>query len=149
MGGARCQKTPISRSVLDKNLMPGHLLEGNPVDEGTTRRGPVSTVHHPEKPTGSTDSSTSGLSPRDQLERQARSICPQKTRYDSLVPTLQGLCDPSQKWRGSLRFLSPLEMRPSSIAPNPVESREAPPNSTVSLISQRHPEKLPEVTGTS
>ena len=33
-----------------------------------------------------------------------------------------------------MSFLPPLEMRPSSIAPNPVESREAPPNSTVSLI---------------
>ena len=42
-----------------------------------------------------------------------------------------------------------LEMRPSSIAPNPEESQEAPPNSTVFLISHRHPEKLLEVTGTS
>ena len=47
-----------------------------------------------------------------------------------------------------MRFLSPLEMRLSCIARNPVESREAPPNSTVSLTSQRNPEKLPEVTGT-
>ena len=31
---------------------------------------------------------------------------------------------------------------------HPVESREAPTNSTVSLSSQRHNEKLPEVTGT-
>ena len=77
------------------------------------------------------------------------SISQQKTRRDSLVPTLQGPCDPSQKWRGTLRFLPPLVMRPSSIAPNPVEFRDAPPNSTVSLTSQRHPEKLPEVTGTS
>ena len=37
---------------------------------------------------------------------------------------------------------------PGAIAPNPVESREAPPNSTVPLTSQRHPEKLHEVTGT-
>ena len=50
--------------------------------------------------------------------------------------------------RGNMRFLPPLEMRLSSIAPNPVESREAPPNSTVPLTSQRHPEKLHEVTGT-
>ena len=35
------------------------------------------------------------------------------------------------------------------IAPNPVESREAPPKSTVFLTSQKHTEKLPEVTGTS
>ena len=48
--------------------------------------------------------------------------------------------------QGILRFLPQLEMSPSSIAPNPEESREAPPNTTVSLISQSHPEKLPEVT---
>ena len=39
--------------------------------------------------------------------------------------------------------------RQSSIAPNAVESREAPPNTSVSVSSQRHPEQLPEVTGTS
>ena len=77
------------------------------------------------------------------------SIPPYKTRHDSPVPTLQGPCDQSQKWRRTLRFLPPLEMRPSSIAPNPVESREGPPNSRVSLTSQRHTEKLPEATGTS
>ena len=46
-----------------------------------------------------------------------------------------------------MSFLPPLEMRPSSIAPNPVESRETPPNSSVSLTSQR--QDLPEITGTS
>ena len=35
------------------------------------------------------------------------------------------------------------ELNPS-ISPNPVESREVFPNSTVSLTSQRHPENLPE-----
>ena len=39
--------------------------------------------------------------------------------------------------RGNMRFLPPLEMRPSSIAPNPVESREAPPNSTVRSEERR------------
>ena len=77
------------------------------------------------------------------------SIPPHKTRPDSPVPTLQGPCGRSLKWRGTLRFLPQLEMRLSSIAPNPEESREASPKSIVSLISQRHPEKLPEVTGTS
>ena len=76
------------------------------------------------------------------------SIPSPKTRPDSSVPTLQGPCNWSQKWLGILWLLPPLETRPSSIAPNPVESREAPPNSTVSLISQRHPEKLAEVTST-
>ena len=37
--GATCRKTPISLSALDKNPMLGHLFEGNPVDEGTKRRG--------------------------------------------------------------------------------------------------------------
>ena len=41
------------------------------------------------------------------------------------------------------------EIKRSSIAPNPVESREGPPNSRVSLTSQKHTEKLPEATGTS
>ena len=77
------------------------------------------------------------------------SIPPHKTRPDSPVPTLQGPCNLSQKWRGTLRFLPDLKIRPSSIAANPVESREASPSSIVSLTSQRHPEKLPEVTGTS
>ena len=54
-----------------------------------------------------------------------------------------------KKWRGTLRFLPQLEKRPSSIEPNSVVSREAPPNTTVTLNSQRLPEKLPEVTGTS
>ena len=35
------------------------------------------------------------------------------------------------------------------VPPNAEESREAPPNCTVSLTSQRHSEKLPEVAGTS
>ena len=129
--------------------MPGHLFDGNPVDEGTIRMGTDTPMHLPEKPTGSTHSSTRGLKPPEQLERQAEFHSSEKTRPDSPVPTLQGHCDRSQKWRGSLRFLRPLEMRPSSIAPHPVESREAPTNSTASLSSQRHNEKLPEVTGTS
>ena len=30
--------------------MPGHLFEGHPVSEGTTRRGTDTPVHHPETP---------------------------------------------------------------------------------------------------
>ena len=79
-----------------------------------------------KKPAGSTHSSASGLSSREQLERQAEFHSSDKTRHDSPVPNLQGLGERSQKWRGSLWFLPPFEMRHSSIAPNPVESREAP-----------------------
>ena len=42
-------------------------------------------------------------------------------------PTLQGPCGRSPKRRGSLRCLPPLEVRPSSVAEDPAESREAPP----------------------
>ena len=95
-------------------------------------------------PAGSTHSSTRGLRPPKQLERPAGFPSSDKTRPDSPVPTLQGPCGRSPKRRGILSFLSPLEVRPSSIAPNPDESREAPPNSTVSLNSQRHLETLPD-----
>ena len=59
------------RAALEKKLMPKHLFEGNPVDEGTTRRGTDTPVQSPEKTAGSTDSSTSFLSPHEPLERQA------------------------------------------------------------------------------
>ena len=87
MGGATFLKTPISRSALEKNPMPGHLLEGKPVDEGTTRRGTYNPVYHPENPAGSTYSSTSGLTPREQFERQVEFHSSDKTRPDSPVPT--------------------------------------------------------------
>ena len=71
VGGATCRATPISPSALDKNPMPGHLFKGNPVGEGTTRRGSDTPVHRPEKPASSTYKSTSGLSPHEQRESQA------------------------------------------------------------------------------
>ena len=61
--------------------------------------------------------------PVNNSKGKRRSIPQQKTRCDSLVPTLQGPWDPSQKRRGSLRFLRQLEVRPSSVAPDPAESR--------------------------
>ena len=106
-------------------------------------------MHRPEKPTGSTYSSTRGLSPREQLEMQADFHSSTQDESWLSSPISVGTCDPSQKWRGNLMFLLYLKMMPFSISPNPVEFREATPNSTASLTSQRHPEKLPEVTGTS
>ena len=149
MGGATCRTPPIPPSALEKDPRPGTLFEGNTVGEGTTRRGTAIPMNRPQRPAVSTQSSTRGLRPTEQLERQAGFPSSVKTRPDSPVPTLQGPCDRSQKWRGTLRFLPQLEKRPSSIEPNSVVSREAPPNTTVSLKSQRLPEKLPEVTGTS
>ena len=42
----------------------------------------------------------------------------------------------NQKWRGTLRFLPQLKMRPSSIAPKPLESREVPPTHSVPDFSE-------------
>ena len=71
-----------------------------------------------------------------------------KTMPDSPVTTL-----------GTLRTESEMERKPEvpastqdeafSIAAKPEESREARPKSTLCLTSQRHPEKLPKVTGRS
>ena len=51
--------------------MPGHLVECNPEDEVTTRRGLTPWLHPPEKDADSKYNSTSGLTPHEQLERQA------------------------------------------------------------------------------
>ena len=127
VGGATCRTTLISRSALEKNPMHGNLFEGNPVGEDTTRRGTATPVHCPEIPAGSTHSSTRGLRPPEQLERQAGFPYSEKTRPDSPVPTLEGPCGRSRKWRGSLRFLPPLKMRPSSISQNPAGCQEVTP----------------------
>ena len=55
--------------IWEENL-PGPLFEGNPVGEGTTRRGTASPVHRPQRPAGSTHSSTRGLRPPEQLARE-------------------------------------------------------------------------------
>ena len=149
VGGATCRKTPIVRSALDKNPMPGHHFEGNPVDEGTTEGLLKLPCIVQKNPQVLHTARQVECHPMNNSIGKQSSFPPHKTRPDSPVPTLQGPCHPSQKWRGNLRFLPQLEMRPSSIAPNPDESREALPNSTVSVNSQRHLENLPEVTGTS
>ena len=76
---------PIFRSALDKNPMPGHLFEGNPVDEDTKRRVTDTPMHRLEKPADSTHSLTRGLKPHEQLERQAEFHSSDKTRPDSKV----------------------------------------------------------------
>ena len=66
---------------------PGPLFEGNPVGEGTTRRGTDTPVYHPEKPAGYKHSSTSGLSPHEQLERQVEFHSSTQVPCGSLVQT--------------------------------------------------------------
>ena len=54
--------------------MQPRLFEGNPVGEGTTRRGTATPVHRPQRPAGSTHSSTRGLSPLSNSRGQRGSL---------------------------------------------------------------------------
>ena len=147
-GHTTCRKTPIPWSTFDQNQTPGHLFEGKPVDEGTTRRGtdtPCIFRKNPQVP-HTAPQVVCHLVNNSRSKRS--SIPPHKTMPDSPVTTL-----------GTLRTESEMERKPEvpastqdeafSIAAKPEESRDARPKSTVCLTSQRHPEKLPKVTGRS
>ena len=114
----------------------------------STRRGSDSPVHRPEKSPASKYSSTSGLSPRGYLERQAEFHASNQDEALLSCPQSAGTLGSESEIRVTLKFLPQLEIRPSSNAPNPVVSRESPPN-PLSLTSQSHHEKPPEVTCTS
>ena len=60
---------------------------------------------------------------------------PHKSRRDFLFETAYTPRDPCQNRRGSLRFPLQLEMRPSSIAPTPVDSERPLANPEYSLLS--------------
>ena len=73
-----CREQERSRS--SEEVVPGlsvfpsrepDLFEGNPVGEGTTRRGTATPGHRPQRPAGSTHSSARGLRPPEQLEWEA------------------------------------------------------------------------------
>src|SRR5574337_1619105 len=89
----------------------------------STRRGSFS-VHRSEKTPGSKYSSTSGLSPRGHLERQAEFHASTQDEAWLSCPQSAGTLRSQSEIRGTLWFLPQLEMRPSSNAPNPVESRD-------------------------
>ena len=75
--------------------MPGHLFEGNPVDEGTTGRSTDAPVHlrkNPQVP----HTSRKVVSSFNNLRCKLSSIPPQNTRPDTPEQTQQGPCDLSQ-----------------------------------------------------
>ena len=147
--GATCQKTPILWSSLHKNPCPDTSSKAT-LWMKSQHEGALTTPciiwKNPQVPHTARQVACHLV---NNLGGKQRSIPPHSTSPESPVPTQQGRCNRCLKWRETVRFLPPLEMRPPSISPNPVESREVFPNSTVSLTSQRHPENLPEVTGTS
>ena len=64
------------RSSRDAGLLePPERPQGSPASSSvwrdTTRRGTATPVHHPQRPAGSTHSSTRGLRPPEQLEQAA------------------------------------------------------------------------------
>src|SRR5574338_255614 len=135
VGGSTFRRTPISRSPLDKNPMPGHLSELPPVNAVNTK-GQFFRASFGNKSQVPNTARQAASLPGD-ISRGKRSSMPQhKTRPDSPVPSLQGTLRSESEIRGTLRFLPQLEMRPSSNAPSPVESREAPPTSSFPGFSE-------------
>src|SRR5574341_913071 len=90
------RRTPISRSPLDKNPMPGHLSELHPVNEVNTK-GQFFRASFGQKPQVPKTARQAASLP-GKISRGKRSSMPQpKTRPDSPVPSLQGPCDRSLK----------------------------------------------------
>ena len=146
MGGATCQMPPIPRSAFEKDPRPGPLFEGNPVGEGTTRRGTATPVHHPERPAGSTHSSTRGLKTPDNSRGKLDSL-PQTRRGKTL---LSQLCrDPVVGAETERKPEVPASPGGEALfrCARPSGVPRGPANSTGSLASQRHPGKLPQVPG--
>ena len=71
MGRATFQKTPIPPSTQDKYRCPGTIENVNLRMKSQQEGALTPQLHHPEKATGSKYNSTSGLSPHEQLKRQA------------------------------------------------------------------------------
>ena len=144
--GPQAERPRFPRSALEKDPRPGPLFEGNPVGEGTTRRGTDTPVHHPERPAGSTHSSTRGLKTPDNL-RGKRGSLPQTRRGMTL---LSQLCrDPAVGAETERKPEVPASPRDEALfhCANPSGVPRCPANSTASLTSQRHPGKFPQVPG--
>ena len=145
-GHTTCRKTPIPWSTFDQNQTPGHLFEGKPVDEGTTRRGtdtPCIFRKNPQVP-HTAPQVVCHLVNNSRSKRS--SIPPHKTMPDSPVTTLGTLHTESEMERKPEVPASPRGealfrcARPSGVPRGPATS-------TGSLASQRHPGKFPKVPG--
>src|SRR5574339_55319 len=96
VGGSTFRRTPISRSPLDKNPMPGHFSDLHPVNEFNTKGQFFRASFGKKRQVPKTSRKAASL-PGD-ISRGKRSSMPQpKTRPDSPVPSLQGPCDRSLK----------------------------------------------------
>src|SRR5574337_420816 len=91
VGGSTFRRTPISRSPLDKNPMPGHLFELHPVNAVNTK--------------GQFFRASFGKNPRFQIQRDKRPLSPGTSREASGVPCLNP--------RRGLTLLSPVCREPA------------------------------------
>src|SRR5574337_1935535 len=110
VGGSTFRRTPISRSPLDKNPMPGHLSALPPVNAVNTK--------------GQLFRASFGKNPRFQIQLDKRPLSPGTSREAGGVPCLNprrgltplspsaGTLRSESEIRGTLRFLPQLEMRP-------------------------------------
>ena len=97
VGGSTFRRTPISRSPLEKNPMPGNLSELHPVNEVNTKGQLLARALCGKNPQVPNTARQVASLPGD-TSRGKRSSMPQpKTRPDSPVPSLQGPCDRSLK----------------------------------------------------
>src|SRR5574337_749233 len=97
VGGSTFRRTPIYRSPLDKNPMPGHLFELHPVNEVNTKGQLLARASSGKDPQVPNTARQVACLPGN-TSRGKRSSMPQpKTRPDSPVPSLQGPCDRSLK----------------------------------------------------
>ena len=92
-GGSTFRRTPISRSPLDKNPMPGHLSELHPVNEVNTK--------------GQFFRASFGKNPRFQIQLDKRPLSPGTSREASGVPCLNP--------RRGLTLLSPVCRDPAIV----------------------------------
>ena len=109
------RKTPIPPSTKDKTRTPGTSLNVTLRMKSQYKKALATQLHRPEESCRFQNNSTSGLSPREQLKRQAEFHSSTKTWPESSIPTLQRPCNRSQKWRENLR--SRLNSRWGSIHP--------------------------------
>ena len=70
--------------------MPGHVFEGNPVSEGTTRRGTNTSVNHPEKRESEEELKSLLMKVKEDSEKVGLKLNIQKRRSWHPVPSLHG-----------------------------------------------------------
>src|SRR5574340_621934 len=124
VGGSTFRRTPISRSPLDKNPMPGHLSELQPVNEVNTKEQFFR--------------ASFGKNPRFQTQLDKRPLSPGTSREASGVPCLNP--------RRGLTLLSPVCRGPRS--EEHTSELQSPKDLVCRLLLEKKKNKKPRKTET-